>query len=253
MTESPVLYTAADGVAHLELNRPEAFNALNVELADALYEAVVKADGDDDVRVVLLSGRGKAFCAGGDVKAMAAAESPLDAVAELIAGSHRAVSALDALTKPVVAVVHGSVAGAGVGYVGASDLVLAGEGTKFISAFTAIGLSPDSGSSWYLTQQVGVRRAMELTLTNRALKAAEALDWGLVTSVHPDDEVLAAGRALAARLATGPAASYGRTRRLVRDAAATPFAEHLESEAAAMLLSAASPEAAAAIKAFAGK
>ncbi len=253
MTDAPVLYSVADGVAHLELNRPEAYNALDVLLANALEEAVLRAAKDDDAKVVLLTGRGKAFCAGGDVKSMAAADDPAAAVAELIDGSHRAVTALHELAKPVVAVVHGSAAGAGIGYVGASDLVLAGASTKFVSAFTAIGLSPDSGTSWYLTQMIGVRRALELTLTNRALTADVALEWGLVTAVHPDDEVLAAGQELARRLAAGPASSYGRTRRLVRDAATSTFAEHLQREARDMLTSASTPEAQALIKAFAGR
>lgn len=230
MTE--VLITVSEGVAHLELNRPEAFNALNLRLATALEAALQKVAADDAVKVVLLSGRGKAFCAGGDVKAMAAAGDAPAMVHELAERSHRAVRALVGLDKPVVAAVHGSAAGAGLGYVCAADLVLAGESTKFLSAFIAIGVTPDSGTSWYLPQVVGLRRALELTLTNRVLTAQEALDWGLVTAVHPDDEVLEAAKALAARLAKGPSTALGQTRRLVRDAHAGPLDEHLDAESA---------------------
>ena len=254
MSESAaVLSTVADGVAHLELNRPESFNALNVPLASALEEAVVEAGRDDEVRVVLLSGRGRAFCAGGDVKAMAAAADPRAMVRELVTASNRAITAIAELAKPVVAVVHGSAAGAGLGYACAADLVLAGQSAKFLSAFTGIGLSPDSSTSWHLSRIVGLRRALELTLLNRSLTAQEALDWGLVTRVLRDEDVLEDGKQLARTLAAGPAIALGRTRRLVRDGVDSPLAEHLDAEAAAITYLVTTDEAQALVRAFANR
>jgi 2-(1,2-epoxy-1,2-dihydrophenyl)acetyl-CoA isomerase len=254
MTETdPVLLTVADGVAHIELNRPESFNAANLALTEALERALLKAAEDESVRVVLLSGRGKAFCAGGDVKAMSVAEDTGAMVSALAEGSHRAVRAMVALDKPVVAAVHGSAAGAGLGYVCAADIVLAGESARFLSAFIGIGVTPDSGTSWFLPQIVGVRRALELTLLNRVLSAQEALDWGLVTAVHPDDAVLETARALARKLAAGPAVALGKTRRLVRDAADRTLDEHLDVESPSISALVTSPEAQALVRAFASR
>lgn len=246
-----VVSTHALGVAHLELNRPEAFNAANLPLAEALESALLAAADDESVHVVLLSGRGKAFCAGGDVKAMAAAENTSEMVNRLAEASHRAVRAIAALEKPVVAAVHGSVAGAGLGYACAADLVLAGESTKFLSAFIGIGVSPDSGTSWYLPRIVGLRRALELQLLNRVLSAQEALDWGIVSAIHPDDEVHQAGLALAQRLAAGPAAALGRTRRLLHDSLDRTLGEHLDHESAGITHFVGTPEAQALVAAFA--
>jgi len=245
-----VISTHADGVAHLELNRPEAFNAANLPLADALEAALTAAAEDESVRAVLLTGRGKAFCAGGDVKAMAAADDTPAMVSALAEASHRAVRALAALEKPVVAAVHGSVAGAGLGYACGADIVLAGASTKFLSAFIGIGVSPDSGTSWYLPRIVGLRRALELQLLNRVLSAEEARDWGIVTAIHPDDEVHAAGQALAQRLAAGPAAALGRTRRLLQDSLDRTLDEHLDQEAAGIIHFVGTPEAQALVAAF---
>ena len=253
MTESPVLYSVADGVAHIELNRPEVFNAVDLTLCNALERAFREAGRDESVRVVLLSGRGKAFCAGGNVKAMAAAGDTQAMVAELAGASHEAVRAMVALDKPVVAAVHGSAAGAGLGYTCAADLVVAGESTKFLSAFIGIGITPDSGTSWFLPQIVGTRRALELTMLNRVLSAEQALDWGLVTAVHPDESVHAAGLALAQKLAAGPAVALGMTRRLVRDAADRTLDEHLDAEAPSITALVTSPEAQALVRAFAAR
>ncbi|HRI94132.1 MAG TPA: enoyl-CoA hydratase-related protein [Nocardioides sp.] len=231
ISDNLVITTVTAGVAHLELNRPEAYNAADEAACRALQRALIDAGGNDEVQVILLSGRGKAFCAGGDVKAMAAADDPAAMISALADASHAVVRELESSTKPIVAVVHGSAAGAGLGYVCAADIVVAGESAKFLTAFMAIGVSPDSGNSWYLPRIVGQRRAMEMLLLNKVLTAPEALAWGLVNSVHPDGEVLEAGVALATRLAAGPTAALGRTRRLVADAADRTLGEQLDAEA----------------------
>lgn len=229
-----VLTSVINGVAHLELNRPEAFNAADEAACRALESAVIAAGNNDEARVVLLSGRGKAFCAGGDVKAMADADDPAAMINALAEASHRVVRQLEQLDKPVLAVVHGSAAGAGLGYACAADIVLSSETAKFLPAFIAIGVSPDSGNSWYLPRIVGLRRAMEMMLLNKVLTASEALEWGLVNAIHPDSEVLDAGLALATRLAAGPTTALGRTRRLIRDGSTRSLSQQLDAEAASI-------------------
>lgn len=253
-TEPPVVYDVQNGVATIELNRPAASNALDLGLTHALGEAVAAARADDDVRVVLLLGRGKLFCAGGDVTLMAAAGASDrgEHLQHLADAAHEVVRGIGDLGKPVVTGVQGAAAGAGLAYTLSADLVVAGESAKFLTAYTAIGLCPDSGLSWLLPQAVGLKRALELTLTNRRLTAFEALDWGIVTSICPDDAVAETARNLAARLAAGPALAYGRTRSLIRSASDHSLSDHLEVEARTLAELGSGPEAAALIDAFAG-
>jgi 2-(1,2-epoxy-1,2-dihydrophenyl)acetyl-CoA isomerase len=131
---------------------------------------------------------------------------------------------------PIVAAVQGAAAGAGMGFVGAADLVVAGESAVFLMAYTSVGLSPDGSSSWFLPRLVGLRRAMELTLTNRALTAAEALDWGLVNQVVPDDELQDAAAKLAAKLAAGSAPALAAAKRLMHTSFEDTFESHLARE-----------------------
>ncbi len=247
----PVLLSVAGGVAWIELNQPGSYNALDLPLAEALTDAIRSVAADPAVRSVLLTGRGRAFCAGGDIAAMAAAPDRRAMISELAGAAHQAVLALSALDVPVVAAVQGSAAGAGFAFTLLADLVVVGESAVLLSAYAGIGVTPDCGTSWLLPRVVGLRRAMELTLLNRQLSAAEALDWGLVTSVHPDGEVLDAGRGLAERLASGPSPALGVTRRLLREGSGRGFAEHLEQEAREIAAAAASPDAVRLVDAFA--
>lgn len=252
MDESdPVAYSVSDGVAHIELNRPEAFNALSIPLARSLAAAAADAAADSDVKVVLLTGRGRAFCAGGDVKMMAASDRVSTTVHELASTAHECVIALAQLPKPVVAAVHGSVAGGGVGLSCAADLLLAGESTRFLAAYPGLAVTPDCGLSWMLPRIVGERRALEFMLLNEPLSSQQAQEWGLVTRVHPDDEVVAAGLALARKLARGPAATaLGATRRLVRGSGEHTLAEHLAMEADSISAFVAAPEALQLVRSF---
>jgi 2-(1,2-epoxy-1,2-dihydrophenyl)acetyl-CoA isomerase len=250
--EPPVLYDVRDGVATLELNRPAASNALDPELSAALLEAVTRAAQDDTVRVLLLLGRGALFCAGGDVAAMAAADDRGAFLQELADAAHDVVRALDGLDKPVVAGVQGAAAGAGLALTLSADLVVAGESARFLTAYTAIGLTPDCGTSWLLPQAVGLGRALELTLTNRRLAAAEAVGWGLATSTCPDEAVAGTARALATQLAGGPPYALGRSRALLRSARTRPLDEHLDVEARTIATAGVTPEAQALVDAFVG-
>src|SRR5204863_8876932 len=162
------------------------------------------------------SGNGARFCGGGDIKNFA--EHPDDLARHLrgfLPSLHTAITMLVRGDAPVVAAVHGSAAGAGLGLVAASDLVVAGSSTKFVMAYTGVGLTPDGSSSWFLPRLVGLRRALELTFTNRVLSAAEALDWGLISQVVPDDELHDTAAKLATRLAAGPPLALAAAKRLL--------------------------------------
>jgi 2-(1,2-epoxy-1,2-dihydrophenyl)acetyl-CoA isomerase len=238
-TDSPVTLSVADGIARLRLNRPDAANAVDLDLAIALERAVAELAADGSLRVVVLTGAGNRFCGGGDVRAFAAQPRDRlgDHLGEITAHLHPAVLGLVALDAPVVAAVRGSAAGAGLGLVLAADIVVAARSARFGMAYTAIGFSPDGSSSWFLPRVVGHRRALELTLTNRLLAADEACEWGMVTTVVDDDALDGAVDDLAAKLASGPTRAYGRAARLLRDAWTTPLDRHLDAERAALVAS----------------
>lgn len=156
------------GIAHLTLDRPDAANAINLQVATELHDATARLIDDPSVRVVLLAGSGDRFCGGGDVPMFAGAGDKLsDQLADITAQLHPAIENLSQLDAPVIAAVQGSAAGAGFGLVLGADIVIAARSAKFVMAYTGIGLSPDAGSSWFLPRIVGHRRATELALTNR--------------------------------------------------------------------------------------
>jgi 2-(1,2-epoxy-1,2-dihydrophenyl)acetyl-CoA isomerase len=243
-----------DGVAHLELHRPDAANAITLQLAQELDAVSRRLRDDPTVRAVLLTGAGKMFCGGGDVKAFAATGPDLPAhLREITTHLHAGVSRLVRADPPVVAAVQGSAAGAGLGLVTAADLVVAAESAKFVMAYTAIGLTPDGSSTWFLPRIVGTRRALELALTNRVLTAHEALDWGLVTRVVPDGDVAGEAQALAARLAAGPTRSFGAAARLLRGSLDESLETQMERESEELSAAAARPDAAEGLAAFVEK
>ena len=224
-----------DGVAHLTLNRPDAANGINLGLARDLMAATLAIAADPGARVVLLSGRGQDVLRRRRREGLRRARRPPQPPAR--DPRRRSTSAITKLVRgdaPVVAAVQGSAAGAGMGFVGASDLVVAAESAKFVMAYTGVGLTPDGSSSWFLPRLVGLRRALELTLTNRVLSAAEALDWGLITQVVPDDELADAAGALAAKLAAGPAPALAAAKRLLHTSLEETLETHLAREAEAI-------------------
>lgn len=210
----PVTYRRVGSVAHLELNRPDAANALDLGLARTLRAAVERADADPEVRAVVLSGAGQRFCAGGDVASFVEAEGIGPYLEELATQGDTAVQALEGLAKPVVAAVHGAVAGAGLALMLACDLIVAAPSTKFVFAYPSVGLSPDCGVSWLLPRAVGQQRALMFALSGRPLSAEKALEWGLVSEVH--DAPLERGLEWAAGLAGESADGFGQARRLLR-------------------------------------
>jgi 2-(1,2-epoxy-1,2-dihydrophenyl)acetyl-CoA isomerase len=242
-----------DGVAHLTLNRPDAANGINLQLAQDLMDATLAIAADPGARVVLLTGAGRMFCGGGDVKGFADRDDLPTYLRETLGPLHVAITNLVRGDAPVVAAVQGSAAGAGMGFVGASDLVVAAESAKFVMAYTGIGLTPDGSSSWFLPRIVGLKRALDLTFTNRVLTAAEALEWGLITKVVPDDELLDEAGALAARLATGPALALAAAKRLLHTSLEETLETHLAREAEAISAASGTAEGIEGVAAFVEK
>ncbi len=231
MAYSNLLFDVRDNVATITLNRPDAANAMTRELTPELADAALRCDVDPDVRAVLITGAGKMFCAGGDVKAFAAQGDNLHAyITEMLTHLHIAVSRLRRMTPPAVAAVNGVAAGAGMSLALACDIVLAAQSARFTMAYTGVGLSPDGSATYTLPRIVGAKRALELALTNRLLSAQEAADWGIVARVVPDDQLLDEGRQLAAQLASGPTAAFGRTKRLLEGAWTETLETQMESE-----------------------
>lgn len=222
----------AEHVATITLNRPDAFNAFNLALGREIFQAVLEVDDDPDVRCVVVTGAGKAFCAGGDVREFADNLPRIGAlVKELTTYLHGAVSRLCRSDKPVVMAVNGVAAGGGLSLALAGDLVVAAESARLTMAYAKIGATPDGSSSYFLPRLVGLRRAMEFYLTNRVLSAREALEWGLVTRVVPDAELRTAVAALARELAQGPTKAFGGAKRLLHQSTWESLETQMELEA----------------------
>ena len=238
MAYDAILYDVKDSVATITLNRPDAYNALNLTLARDVFQATLEADESRDVRCIVITGAGKAFCAGGDVKDFADNPDRIGIlVKELTTYLHGAVSRLARSLKPVIMAVNGVAAGGGMSLALSGDLVVAAESAKFNMAYSRIAASPDGSSSYFLPRMIGLRRALELHFTNRVLSAREAMDWGLVNRVHPDAEFPAAVRTLACELAQGPTLAFGRAKLLFHQSTQESLETQMELEAQAIAAS----------------
>ncbi|WP_293002225.1 enoyl-CoA hydratase-related protein [Mycobacterium sp.] len=222
-----------DGVARLQLNRPEASNGMNVELLKALHGAILACHASPDARVVLLTGAGRNFCAGGDIHTFASKGVDLpDYLREATAWLQLATAALIQLRVPVVTAVQGFAAGGGgLGLVCASDLVVAAQSAKFFSGAVRVGMAPDGGASVTLAQLVGLRQALRILLTNPTLGAEEALAIGLITEVAADDELRARADQIATTLAALPTRALSATKRLVWSGVGASVEQRLAEEA----------------------
>jgi 2-(1,2-epoxy-1,2-dihydrophenyl)acetyl-CoA isomerase len=250
-TYTTIAFDVREGVAEITLNRPEGANALNAEMARELHDAALRCDADPAVRAVILTGSGRFFCAGGDLKDFATRGDDLSRfIKQMAADLHLAVSRLNRMDAPVVIAVNGTAAGAGFSIALCGDLAIAAESARFTMAYTRAGLTPDGSSTYFLPRLVGLRRAKELTLTNRTLSAAEALDWGLVNRVVPDAEVMPAARALAAELAQGATLAFGQAKRLLDGGLNATLETAMEDEAQAIAAMARTADGREGIRAF---
>jgi 2-(1,2-epoxy-1,2-dihydrophenyl)acetyl-CoA isomerase len=228
-----LLETVTDRVAMLTLNRPDRLNALSTPILDGLLEALPRLAADPDVAVVVLTGAGRGFCAGGDVKSMAEGTSLLsvdDAVTRL-RGRMEVSRLLHEIPKPTIAMVNGAAAGAGLAMALACDLRIASESARFITAFAKVGFSGDFGGSYFLSKLLGTGKARELYYTGDPLDAAQALALGLVSTVVPDFELMDATMALARRLAGGPGIALGLMKQNFNAAENGSLSELLDLEA----------------------
>lgn len=222
-----LLFSVDDGLAQITLNRPEAANALNLQMTHDLLHAAIRCDEDRDIRAVLLTGAGdRMFSAGGDIKAFTAAPDAGVLVKEMTTYLHGAVSRLARMDAPLVVAVNGTAGGGGLSLAMAGDIILASESAKFTSAYTAAAFSPDGSSTYFLPRAIGLRRAAEMFLTNRVLTAQEALDWQLITRIIPADRLMDEAVTLGRHLAAGPTLAYGRVKRMLH----STFTESLESQ-----------------------
>jgi 2-(1,2-epoxy-1,2-dihydrophenyl)acetyl-CoA isomerase len=227
----PLLHWRDGGVAHLRFNRPQALNAIDRAMARAFLGACEDLAADPGVRAVCISGEGRAFMAGGDLVELR--QDPRGAADELIAGMHAGLRLLAGIDAPVIAQVHGAVAGAGLGVMLACDLAVAAEGSRFAVAYPQIGASCDCSTSWGLPRIVGLRTAAALALLGDTVDAAEALRLGLVNRVVPPERLDAECDAMARRLAAGPTRALGHIKKLLRGSLDHDLQTHLDAEAAA--------------------
>jgi 2-(1,2-epoxy-1,2-dihydrophenyl)acetyl-CoA isomerase len=243
-----------DRVAYLTFNRPEAGNALDPSLIHGFRDAAESLEGRDDVGAVILTGAGRNFSVGGDLRFMyEAGDDVADAVFGLASTMHAGIEALTSLDAPVISAVRGAAAGGGMSIAIAADLVLAAESAHFTVAYTAIGFSTDGGASWTLPRLVGQRRAMELALLNERLSAGRAQELGIVTRVVPDDALDAEAERLARRLAEGPVGAHAAVKRLLRASSTATFAGQLAVEAHTIAGLAAAPDGREGVMAFLDK
>ncbi|MGI9020213.1 MAG: enoyl-CoA hydratase/isomerase family protein [Solirubrobacterales bacterium] len=218
--------------ATIELNRPDQLNAWDLQLGTELHDAVKSLAGDDDVRAVMITGAGRAFSSGADLKEERSADDGLPDLGERLKSLYNPIILeIREMPKPVVAAVNGPAVGVGCALALACDLIVAAESAYFLLAFVNIGLVPDGGSSATVPARAGFARAAEMAMLGERVAAPQALEWGLVNRVVPDDQLGAEGVALRDRLAAGPTRSYANTKRLLNRRLLAGLDDQLDAEA----------------------
>jgi 2-(1,2-epoxy-1,2-dihydrophenyl)acetyl-CoA isomerase len=251
--DKAVVWRREDNLAIITFNRPAEYNVINTEMGRDFRQALLDCWDDDEVLAIILTGTGKAFSGGGDIKFM---------VAELKAGRispsfetmlpiwHGAIEFLREIPKPVIAALNGVVAGGGLGIALACDFRIASPEITFYTSFLGIGASPDSSTSFFLPRFVGIGRATELFMRNQPLTAEEALNLGLINAVVAKESVMNESMALATELAQGPTNAFGRTKQLLNQSMSSSLKDHLHSEARLVTVSAVSPDFSEGVNAF---
>ena len=211
-----ITYEKSEGVAIITLNRPDVLNAVNEKMGRELLDSLRTAERDSEVRCVIITGRGRAFCAGEDIQDLRGDyERGVNPKLgqRLLQKYNPIIRRIRDMEKPVIAAVNGAAAGAGAGIAYSCDLRIASDSAKFLQAFIRVGLAPDSGTSFFLPRLVGFSKAMQLSMTGEELSSQEAERFGLVSKVVSTDQLMPTAREIATKLATGPTKAIGLTKR----------------------------------------
>jgi 2-(1,2-epoxy-1,2-dihydrophenyl)acetyl-CoA isomerase len=231
MSYQTLNFTLEEGVATLTMNRPDDANALNERMANELLDIAMMCSADERVRAVIVTGNGKMFCAGGDLREMdEQGDRRPEHLTRMASALHGALIRFAHMDAPVIMAVNGTAAGGGFSLALSGDIILASDKAKFIAAYTASGLTPDGSSTYFLAKHVGLLRAKELLLTNRLLSAQEACDWGMVTRVVPAESLMDEARKMAATFANGPTRAFGGLKQLLQTTYSDAMETQLERE-----------------------
>jgi enoyl-CoA hydratase/carnithine racemase len=256
LPDDPALLRVDGPIATITLNRPAAFNSINLAIAQKLEALSAEVEASEDIRVLVIEGEGRAFCAGGDLQtigAAAEANTITPVVGELLSHYHAFIETIRRMPKIVLSSVHGSAAGAGMGLAFGTDLCIAADDARFTPAYAKIGVSPDGGSTVGIVGTVGTRRALQIFLAEDTFTAQRAYDWGLLAKVVPAAELKAATRQLAERLAQNPPAAIAGTKSLVYQAVTTPVRQQLDAEEHKIIAAMHTEEFKVAVKKFTSK
>lgn len=252
--DAPILFERRDGIAVVTLNTPDKGNAIDLVMARALLDVAIACDHDAAIRCVVLKASGRLFCAGGDIGLMQTAGDAVGgALSELAGTLHMAVSRLARMAKPLLCVVQGPAAGAGLGLAVMGDVVIAARSAHFTAAYGAIGLTPDGAATWLLPRLVGLRRAQEMILTNRRVTADDGAAMGLITRAVDDDQLEAEAEMVAAKLAQAATGAIGAARGLLLDCYGAGLEAQMEREARSIAAAGAGPEGREGVAAFLAK
>jgi enoyl-CoA hydratase/carnithine racemase len=254
--DEPALLSVDGPIATITLNRPAAFNAIDLSIAKRLEQLGAEVEASDEIRVLVIEGNGRAFCGGGDLQTIGAAsasDTVAPVVSEMLQHYHAFITTLRRMPKIVVSSVHGSAAGAGLSLAFVADLCIAAEDAKFTPAYAKLGVSPDGGGTVGVVASVGPRRALQIFLAEDSFSAKQAHDWGLVVKVVAAAELKTATRELALRLAQNAPAALAATKALIHRAHATPIEQQLDAERDAIIDCMHTDEFRAAVKKFTSK
>lgn len=231
MTQETILLTIEKGVMTITLNRPATLNAFNDQMIAEATQAIRGASRNPEIRSLIITGAGRAFSSGQDLKSVSDRGNDFSLGEHLRKGYNRLIISMINLEKPIVAAVNGVAAGAGCSVALAADIRIASDKASFIQIFSRVGLIPDSGSTWLLPRMIGYARAYEMAVTTDRISAEKALDWGLVNELTPADQLVETSNSWAQTLATGPTLAYGLTKRAMNKGFSNTLMESLEYEA----------------------
>ncbi len=247
-----IIFETEDGVATLTLNRPDALNALTFDMVYEVQDALARIEADHSIRALILTGAGRAFCSGQDLRNRPPAEGG-DKVQAVMDCYFRAMDGLRKLRVPLIVAVNGTAAGAGFSFALTGDVIMAARSAKFIQVFSRIGLIPDMGSTYLLPKVVGRARALKIMMTNEPIMAETALEWGLISDCVADGDLMEMAREMAAKLAKGPTRALVATRAMVDEAEDNDFETHVRRELEEQMVIGATADAQEGVAAFVEK